>query len=75
MEHHRNDYIRPNADLAMRPEIRGKEQPKHMYPECFDGIDEFKDFEHHTELDPKFKPRIQVPHKVVLSAETRLRKS
>ena len=69
-----NDYIRPNADLETRPQIRSKEQPKHRYPECFDGIGEFKNFEYHIELDPKFKPRIQTPHKVVLSIEPRLKK-
>ena len=45
-----------------------------MYPECFDGIGEFKDFEYHIELDPKIKPGIQVPHKVALSLKFRLKK-
>ena len=44
-----------------------------MYPECFDGISEFKNFEHHFELDPKFKPRIQILDKVALSIEPRLK--
>ena len=34
-----------------------------MYPECFDGIGDFKDSEYNIELDPKFKPRIQTLHK------------
>ena len=41
-----DDYIRPNADLEMKPNIRGKEQLKCMYSECLDGTGEFKDFEH-----------------------------
>ena len=49
---HGDDYIRPNANLAMKPQIRSKEQLRHMYPEC-----ELKDFEYHIELDPKFKSK------------------
>ena len=67
-----DDYIRPNADLEMKPQTRSKEQLKCMYSECLDGIGEFKDFENHIELDPN-KPRVQTPHKVVLSAELRLK--
>ena len=74
MEHHGDDYIRPNADLETKPQIKSKEQLKHMSPECFDGIGEFKNFEYHIELDLKFKPRIQTPHKVSLFIEPRLKK-
>ena len=74
VEQQGNDYIRPNADLETRPQIRSKEQLKHMYPECFDGIVEFKNFEYHIDLDPNFKPRIQIPHKVPLSIEPKLKK-
>ena len=70
VEQQGNDYIMPNADLETRPQVRSKEQLKCMYPECFDGIGEFKNIE----LDPKFKPRIQTPHKVALSIESRLKK-
>ena len=42
MEQCGDDYIRQNADLETRPQIRSKEQVKHMYPECFDGIGELK---------------------------------
>ena len=45
-----------------------------MYQEWFDGIGEFKDFEYHIELYPKFKLRVQIPHKVALSVESRLKK-
>ena len=45
-----------------------------MYLECFDGIGELKYLEYHIELDPKFKPRIQTPHKVALSIEPRPKK-
>ena len=74
VEQQGSDYIRPNADLETRPQIRCKEQLKHMYPECFDGIGEFKNFEYHIELDPKFQPRIQTPHKVALTIEPKLKK-
>ena len=74
MEQHGDDYIRPNADLEMRPQIKSKGQLKCMYSECLDGIGEFNDFEYHIELDPKFKQRVQTPHKVALSVESRLRK-
>ena len=43
-----------------------------MHSECLDDMGEFKDFEYHIELDPK-KPRIQTPHKVVLSVDLRLK--
>ena len=69
-----NDYIRPNADLEKKHQIRSKEQLKHMYPECFDGIGEFKNFEYHIQVNPKFKPKIQTPHKVALSIEPKLKK-
>ena len=42
VEQQGNDYIRSNADLETRPQIRSKEQLKCMYPKCFDGIGEFK---------------------------------
>ena len=71
VEQDRDDYIRPNADLEIRPQIQSKEQLKCMYSECLDGIGEFKDFEYHIELDPN-KSRVQTPHKVILSAELRL---
>ena len=63
MEQDGDDYIRPNADLEMKPQIRSKEQLKCMYSECLDGTGEFKDFEYHIELDPS-KQRIQTPHNV-----------
>ena len=67
MEQHGNDYIRPNAHLDTRLQTRSKEQLKHMYPGCFDAIVEFKTFEYHIDLDLRFKPRIQTPHKLALS--------
>ena len=73
MEQDGGDYIRPNTDLKMKPQVRSEEQPKCMYSECLDGIGEFKDFTYHSELDPNM-PRIQTPHKVVLSVELRLRR-
>ena len=39
-----------------------------MYSDCLDGTGEFKDFEYHIELDLS-KPRIQTPHKVVMSID------
>ena len=74
VEQQGNNYIRPNADPETRPQIRSKEQLKCMYPEFFDGMGKLKNFEYHIELDPKFKPRIQIPHKVALSLEPRLKK-
>ena len=45
-------------------QIRSKKHLKHMYLECFDGIVDYKDFEYHIELDPKFKQNIQSPHQI-----------
>ena len=42
-----DDYMRPNADLEMKPQVRGKEQLKCVYSGCLDGISEFKYFEYH----------------------------
>ena len=39
---------------------------------CLDDIGELKDFEYHIELDPN-KPKVQTPHKVVLSVDLRLK--
>ena len=44
MEQHGDDYIRPNGDLEMRPQISSKAQLKCMYSEYLDGIGELKDF-------------------------------
>ena len=44
-----------------------------MYPKCFYGIGEVKDFEYDIELDPNFKPKIHIPHKVALSVESWLK--
>ena len=52
------DYIRLNADLETRSQIRSKEHLKHMHLECLDGKGEFRDFEYHIELHSEFKPRI-----------------
>ena len=65
-----DDYIRPNAGLEVRPQIRTKEQLKCMYLECLDGIGEVKDVKYHIEIDPN-RPRVQTPHKVALSVEFR----
>ena len=73
VEQQGNDHIMPNADLETRPQIRSKEQLKCMYPECFDWIGEFKNFEYHIELDPKFKPRIQTPHKSSIIHRTEIK--
>ena len=39
MEQQGDDYIKSNADLETRPQIRSTEQMKCMYSECLDGID------------------------------------
>ena len=64
IEQHREDYIRPNADLETGPQMRSKAKLNSMYSECLDGIGEFNDFEYYVELDPKFKLRVQTIHKV-----------
>ena len=74
MEQHEDDYIRPNADLETRLQIRSNEHLRCMHSECGDQRGEFKDFEYHIELDPN-KPRVQTPHKVALSVEFGLKRS
>ena len=65
MEEHGDDYIMPNADLETGLQIRSKAQLKCMYVfRMFGWIGKFNDCEYHIKLDPKFKPRVQTPHKV-----------
>ena len=54
-------YINCNVDLESRQPIGSKEQLK-----CFDVVGELKNFECHFELDPSFRPKIQIPHRVPL---------
>ena len=74
MEQHEDDYIRPNADLDTRLQIKSNEHLKCMYTECGDDISELKDFEYYIGLDSN-KPRVQTPYKVGLSVEFGLRKT
>ena len=41
VKQHEDDYIRPNADLETRLQIRSNEHLKCMYSECWDDIGEF----------------------------------
>ena len=41
VEQHEDDYIRLNADLETRLQIRSNEHLKCMYSECWDDIDKF----------------------------------
>ena len=41
LEQYDEDYSRPNADLETIPQIKSREQGKHMYPEWLDDIGEF----------------------------------
>ena len=41
VKHNEDDYIRPNADLETRLQIRSNEHLKCMYLECWDDIGEF----------------------------------
>ena len=41
VKQHEDDYVRPNADLETRLQIRSNEHLKCMYSECWDDIGEF----------------------------------
>ena len=56
-------YIHSDIDINSRPPIRGKEELKEMFLDCFSGIGTFKDYKYHTQLDPKVKPAIH-PQKI-----------
>ena len=45
-----------------------------MYPECFYGIDKFKDFEYHITLEDNAKPVIYPPRKIPLALQPKLDK-
>ena len=53
MEQHEDEYIRPNAGLETRLQIRSNEHLKCIYSECRGDIGGFKDFEYNIALDPK----------------------
>ena len=70
VKQHEEDYIRPNADLETRLQIRSNEHLKCVYLECWDDIGEFS---WRVRLDPN-KPRVHTPHKEALSVVFGLKK-
>ena len=51
-----------------------REQIENMYPECFNGIGKFKDFEYHITLEDDVQPLKQHARKVALSSQPKIRK-
>ena len=45
-----------------------------MYPECFHGINKFKDYKYHIMLDDNTKPVINPPRKIPLAFQPMLDK-
>ena len=68
------DYISAETGYHLQPPILNKEQLRHMYPECFYGIGEFKDYEYHITLEDNAKPVIQPPRKTPLALQPKLDK-
>ena len=67
-------YIPPVTDLQSRPPIMSKDQLRNMYPECFNGIGKFKNYEYHITLVDNAKPVIHPARKVALSLQPKLKK-
>ena len=61
-----SSYIEPETPLAQRPAIKSKDDIIKMYPECFDGIGCFPDFEYNITIDPNVKPVVHAPRRVPL---------
>ena len=67
-----SDYTLPETDLQAHPTIKDKEELLKKYPEYFDGIDEFKDFEYHITLEDTVQPVKHPARKVALSLKKEL---
>ena len=68
------DYIPLVTDLQSHPPITSKDQLRNMYPECFNGIGKFKNYEYHITLVDNAKPVIHPARKVALSLQPKLKK-
>ena len=65
-------YIHPESDLYSRPTINSKADLKEMYPECFGGVGMFKNFEYEIKVDPKVKPVVHAPRRVLIALQPKL---
>ena len=68
------DYIPSETDLHKCQLIINKEQLKTMYPEYFDGIGKFKDYNYHISIEENAKPVIYPIRKVALALQSKLKK-
>ena len=68
------NYIHPESDIKSRPSITSREQLRTMYPECFTGIDTFKNYKYHIELDKNAKPVVHPVKKIALTLIPKLDK-
>ena len=65
-------YIHPESDLHSGPTIHSKADLKEIYPECFDGVGMFKNFECEIKVDPKVKPVVHALRKVPIALQPKL---
>ena len=65
-------YFHPESDLHSRSTISSKADLKEMYPECFGGIGMFKVIEYEIKVDPKVKPVVHAPRKVLIALQPKL---
>ena len=68
------NYISPETDLHSCPPMVNNEQLHMMYPECFNDIGEFKNYEHHFKLEGNAKPVVYLVIKVTLALRDKLEK-
>ena len=70
----KKEYIMPNVPISERPRIRGKEDLRRMYPECFETQGKhFLDFEYTIKIDPSVKPKANPPRRVPLELKDKLK--
>ena len=68
------NYIHPESELKSRPSSSSREQLGAMYPEYFVGIDAFKNYRYHFELDKNAKPLVHPLRKIALALIPKLDK-
>ena len=66
------DYILAETDYHLQPPILNKEQLRCMYPKCFYGIGELKDYEYYIALEDNAKPVINPPRTIPLALQPKL---
>ena len=66
------DYVLPETDLYSCPPIFNRKQVHSMYPECFNGIGNLKNYKYHITLEDYAKPLVHPIGKTALDLRCQL---